>query len=233
MRCISFLRRVNFYWKGKQSPLLDIVTFIQHELEGSDSCIGYRAIHQRCIKNGLMVSRIIAAQIMKHVDPIAKTRRRRTIRRRLYYSLAPNWVWYLDGYGNLKPYDFEIHGCVDGYSRWVLWLSVLWWYPKKTSKGSAQSLFYLSLNCKRSSSKNCGWSRYRKCKYCRFSKILEAKSFRWFIWVSEFSIWKINNESENWIILVSVLFFQGNFHEGIYDNTDYLQIQCFKFCFFL
>ena len=112
-----FLRRVNFYWKGKQSPLLDIVTFIQHELEGSGSCIGYRAIHQRCIKNGLMVSRIIAAQIMKHVDPIAKTRRRRTIRRRLYYSLAPNWVWYLDGYGNLKPYDFEIHGCVDGYSK--------------------------------------------------------------------------------------------------------------------
>ena len=21
-------------------------------------------------------------------------------------------------------------------------------------------------------------------------------------------------------------------HEGIYDNNDYLQIECFKFCFF-
>ena len=42
-----FLRQANFYWKGKQSPLLDTVTFIQHELKGSGSCIGYRAMHQR------------------------------------------------------------------------------------------------------------------------------------------------------------------------------------------
>ena len=31
------LRRANFYRKGKQSPLLDIVTFIQHEFEGTGS----------------------------------------------------------------------------------------------------------------------------------------------------------------------------------------------------
>ena len=35
-----FLRRVNFCRKGKQSLLLDIVTFIQHELEGTGSCTG-------------------------------------------------------------------------------------------------------------------------------------------------------------------------------------------------
>ena len=35
-----FLRRVNFSRKGKQSLLLDIVTFIQHELEGTGSCTG-------------------------------------------------------------------------------------------------------------------------------------------------------------------------------------------------
>ena len=27
-------------------------------------------------------------------------------------------------------------------------------------------------------------------------------------------------------------FFKGIVLEGIYDNTDYLQIECFKFCFF-
>ena len=120
-----FLRRVNFYRKGKQSLLLDIVTFIQHELEGSGSCTGYRAMHQTCIRNGLMVSRVIVAQIMRHVDPIVNTRRRRTLRRRLFYSPGPNWVWYLDGYDKWKPYDFEIHGCMDGYSSHVLWLSVI------------------------------------------------------------------------------------------------------------
>ena len=112
-----FLRRVNFCLKVKQSLLLDIVTFIQHELEGSGSCTGYRAMHQRCIRNGLMVSRVIVAQSMKHFDPIVQTRRRGTLRRRLFYSPCPNWVWYLDGYDKLKAYDFEIHCC--------LWLSVI------------------------------------------------------------------------------------------------------------
>ena len=30
-----------------------------------------------------------------------------------------------DGSDKLKPYGFEIHGCIDGYSRSVLWLSVV------------------------------------------------------------------------------------------------------------
>ena len=67
-----------------------------------------------------MVSRVIAAQIMKHLDPIVSTKRRRTLSRRLYYSQGPNWVWYLDGYDK-----FEIYGCMDGYSQHVLWLSVI------------------------------------------------------------------------------------------------------------
>ena len=72
-----FLRRANFYRMGKQSPLFDIVTFIQHELEGSGSCIRYTTMHQRCIRNGLMVSRLIVAQIIKHYDHIGVNTRRR------------------------------------------------------------------------------------------------------------------------------------------------------------
>ena len=30
-----------------------------------------------------------------------------------------------DGYDKLKPYDFEVHGCTDGSSRRVLWLSFI------------------------------------------------------------------------------------------------------------
>ena len=63
---------------------------------------------------------------MKHFDRIdVNTRGRQTLRRRLFYSQGPNWVWRLDGYDKLKSYGFEIHGCIDGYSRRVLWLSVI------------------------------------------------------------------------------------------------------------
>ena len=83
-------------------------------------------MHQICIRNGLMVSRVIVAQIMKHLDTIGvNTRRRGTLRGLLYYSQGTNQVWHLDGYDKLKPYSFEIHCCIDRYSRRVLWLSVI------------------------------------------------------------------------------------------------------------
>ena len=79
-----------------------------------------------CIKNQLNVSRAIVAQIMKELDPVCvDARQRRTLRRRLYYSKSPNWVLHLDGYDKVKPFGFDIHGCIDGYSRRILWLNVL------------------------------------------------------------------------------------------------------------
>jgi hypothetical protein len=44
-----------------------------------------------------------------------KCRRRARIVRRRYTSPGPNFVWHVDGYDKLKPYGFEIHGCIDGY----------------------------------------------------------------------------------------------------------------------
>jgi hypothetical protein len=37
-------------------------------------------------------------------------------------SLALNHFYY--SYDKLKPYGFGIHGCIDGYSRRILWLQV-------------------------------------------------------------------------------------------------------------
>ena len=106
------------------------MTFIQHELDGSGSCICYRAMRQRCIRNGLMVCQAIVAQIMKHFDPIGDpmilyARWRGTLMHRLYYSLDPNWVLHLDGYDKLKSYGFEIRGCIDEYNTRILWLSAI------------------------------------------------------------------------------------------------------------
>ena len=53
-----------------------------------------------------------------------KARRAKTLRRRTYHTPGPNYAWHVDGYDKLKPYGFPIHGCIDGYSRKVLWLKV-------------------------------------------------------------------------------------------------------------
>ena len=33
-------------------------------------------------------------------------------------------MWHVDGYDKLKLFGSPIHGCIDGYSRQILWLNV-------------------------------------------------------------------------------------------------------------
>ena len=33
-------------------------------------------------------------------------------------------MWHADGYDKLAPYRFPIHGCIDGFSRKVIWLYI-------------------------------------------------------------------------------------------------------------
>ena len=35
---------------------------------------------------------------------------------------GPNHCWHLDGNDKLKSYGICIHGCIDGYSREIVWL---------------------------------------------------------------------------------------------------------------
>ena len=68
------------------------------------------------------VSRVVAAQIMRDLDPlVVDARRRRALKIHLYYGKSPNKIWYLDGYDKFNPFGFTIQGCIDGYGRSVLW----------------------------------------------------------------------------------------------------------------
>ena len=61
--------------------------------------------------------------VMQQLDPDGMTiRRRHCLVRRTYSVKGPNCIWHVDGYDKLKPYGICISGCVDGYSRKVLWL---------------------------------------------------------------------------------------------------------------
>ena len=88
--------------------------------------MGYRQMHQRLtIDHGLIIDRESVRLILKDLDPEGvEHRSRRTFRRRLYSTKGPNFLWHLDGYNKLKPFGFPIHGCIDGFSRRLLWLSV-------------------------------------------------------------------------------------------------------------
>ena len=44
----------------------------------------------------------------------------------MFLDVSPgaNFCWHIDGYDELRPFGFSIHGCVDGFSRRIIWLQV-------------------------------------------------------------------------------------------------------------
>lgn len=98
---------------------------IQEEIDGPGNSGGYRCIAHTLQMEGLQVPRESVRILIKELDPEGvNLRRSRTLRRRTYHSPGPNFVWHVDGYDKIKPYGFPVHGCIDGYSRKVLWLKV-------------------------------------------------------------------------------------------------------------
>ena len=120
------MRRRDFYRKGNSPNVNDVTEFIETELNGNHSEIGYRQMHQRCIQSSLRVTRKTVATIIKELDPEGvELRCRKHLRWRLYFARGPNWVWYIDGYDKLKPYGYNIHDAIDGFSRRIFWLKVI------------------------------------------------------------------------------------------------------------
>ncbi len=85
---------------------------------------GYRSMWRVLLqKYRLQVQRNVVMEILHQVDSVSvESRRCRRLRRRTYESLGPNYIWHIDGYDKLRPYGFLISGCIDGFSRRLLWL---------------------------------------------------------------------------------------------------------------
>ena len=113
-------RRSNF------SNLGTVLSAIEQELKGSGSEVGYRAIWQRLVvEHGLVVAKETVRHALRVFDPDGVERRlRHRLQRRQYSGRGPNFLWHIDGYDKLKPFGFCIHGCIDGYSRRIMWLEV-------------------------------------------------------------------------------------------------------------
>ncbi len=60
---------------------------------------------------------------IQRVDPIGRSiRKRYAICRRVYNVRGPNHLWHIDSNHKLISWRFVIHGCIDGFSRTVIYL---------------------------------------------------------------------------------------------------------------
>ncbi|KAK0153303.1 hypothetical protein N1851_005037 [Merluccius polli] len=109
--------------RRNHTNLEEVAAFLQTELAGNGQMQGYRWLHLRAIHKGYVVSQNTVRQLIKLFDPEGvEQRRARRLSRRQYHSKGPNALWHMDGYDKLKPYGTAISGCIDGFSRYIVWM---------------------------------------------------------------------------------------------------------------
>ena len=113
---------------------------IDKRIDGPGSSRGYRSVWHSLQIQGLRVSHTLVQHLVHEVDPHGCNMRcSRRLRWRVYRNASPNYSWHCDGYDKMTPYGFPIHGCIDGYSRNILWLYV----TKSNTFPSTITAFYL------------------------------------------------------------------------------------------
>lgn len=113
LRSLNLFRRKNF------SEIETVAEFIEEELKTSSKDNGYKMMHKALIRNGYIVKRDTVRLLLKIIDPEGvKERSKRRLRRRIYTSKGPNYIWHLDGNDKLTPFGINIHGGIDGFSRY-------------------------------------------------------------------------------------------------------------------
>ena len=72
---------------------------------------------------GLRVQRRRIRECLARVDPANTALRWRIVVSRRQYSVPwPNSLWHLDGHHSLIRWGLVIHGCIDGFSRRIMFL---------------------------------------------------------------------------------------------------------------
>jgi hypothetical protein len=117
------LKRLKLTRRIMYSPIEDVRKFITDQVSSSSQLHGYRWMHLKCIQSGFVVKQDTVRLILKEVDPVGvEIRKRKRLRRRQYSAKGPNFLWHIDSYDKLKPYGICINGCIDGFSRYIIWL---------------------------------------------------------------------------------------------------------------
>ncbi|XP_038045246.1 uncharacterized protein LOC119719823 [Patiria miniata] len=117
------LQRLELYRHKNQTDMAQVRRFIERQLQASGELHGYRWMHHKLLQAGMVASRETVRRTLLELDPdgVNLRKRRRLVRRR-YSGRGPNFVWHLDAMDKLKPFGIGISGCIDGFSRKIIWL---------------------------------------------------------------------------------------------------------------
>lgn len=128
MSISTLKRRIKSYGLSRRNPDYDeqmVRDAIRDMIDGPACLWGYRSVWHGLQLQGLRVPRTLVQQLLKEIDPHGSSvRKAHRLKRRTYRNMGPTYAWHCDGYDKLKPFGFPIHGCIDGWSRKVLWLYV-------------------------------------------------------------------------------------------------------------
>lgn len=117
------LQRNQLWRRRNKTDEAEVASFISQQLQTSGQQHGYRWMHQKCWMAGLITDRETVRQLMRLLDRNGvDLRAHNRLRRRIYVSRGPNYVWHVDGYDKLKPYGICVSGCIDVFSRKMIWL---------------------------------------------------------------------------------------------------------------
>ena len=201
---------------------------------------GYRNIRQRLMQQGKQYSMNNVRLALQVIDPQGvEMRRKHRLKRRKYFSLGPNEIWHIDGNDKLKPFGFCIHGAIDGFSRKMLWLKV----SESNKDPEIIVSYYINALKKLSGAPrkiraDRGTENVHICSSQRFLRrhhidaCAGEKSFQYGRSVS-------NQRIESWwsylkkdTLEVWVNYFKDLRDQGLYNDTDNLNVEALKFCFY-
>ena len=130
------LRHFNIYYIDYENTLESVQEAVREELNGPGKLLGYRAMNQKLrIQHGIKVPRHLVHTVLADEDPEGVEQRqlckRNKPRKTPFVCDGPWNVASLDGHDKLCGYQnwtfpIGIYGCLDTFSRKILFLSVLY-----------------------------------------------------------------------------------------------------------
>ncbi|XP_028400508.1 uncharacterized protein LOC114523698 isoform X2 [Dendronephthya gigantea] len=112
----------NSYSSITENELDDIIKGILVEFPNT----GYKTMRGHLLSRGLKLQESRVREAMRRSDPegvLVRALQLRVTHRRVYNVRGPLSLWHMDGHHKLKRWKFVIHGCIDGFSRKIMYLS--------------------------------------------------------------------------------------------------------------
>jgi len=105
----------------------DVLTrFIEYwRNDNNNKHAGVTSLAGACDANNIAYTHRALERLLKAANPVAsRMRHMQKIKRRVYSVVAANVLWHYDGNHKLHRWGLVIHGCIDGFSRRIMWLKI-------------------------------------------------------------------------------------------------------------